>query len=85
MWGGLLQCAALFPGTSRPMMTTVAGYFAGHDPRRAREFSFIPGLVTLSAASLLKSLKVGAAMIDLLDWSDALVEAAVAAFTAACS
>ena len=83
MWVGLLQCAALLPGTSRPMMTIVAGYFAGLDPRRATEFSFILGFVTLSAASLYKALKGGAAMIDLFGWSDVLIGAAVAAVTAA--
>jgi undecaprenyl-diphosphatase len=83
MWVGLLQCAALLPGTSRPMMTIVAGYFAGLDPRRATEFSFILGFVTLSAASLYKALQGGAAMIDLFGWSDVLIGAAVAAVTAA--
>lgn len=54
---GLLQCLAMWPGTSRSMVTIVGGMLVGMKPRPAAEFSFILGLPTLGAACVYSAWK----------------------------
>lgn len=80
---GGMQCIAMWPGTSRSMMTIIGGYLVRLSPTKAAEFSFLLGLVTLSAASIYKSYKVGLPLMDAFGWWMPLFGCLVAAISAA--
>jgi undecaprenyl-diphosphatase len=59
---GVAQCLALWPGTSRSLVTIVAALLVGLSLSAAVEFSFILGLLTLTAATALDLVKHGGAI-----------------------
>lgn len=65
---GFMQCIGMCPGVSRSLMTLLGGLFAGLSVAAAVEFSFLLGLITLSAATVHDACKFGSAMVTELGW-----------------
>ncbi len=82
---GCAQVAALWPGTSRSFVTILAGLLVGLSLVAAVEFSFLLGLLTLTAATAYSLLSDGSVVQDTYGIGAPLVGivvAAVAAFVA---
>jgi undecaprenyl-diphosphatase len=61
---GFAQCIAMWPGVSRSLVTIVGGLLVGLSLSAAVEFSFLLGLITLSAATAYDALKHGQLMLQ---------------------
>ena len=61
---GLAQCLALWPGTSRAMVTIMAGMWVGLPAPMAAEYSFLLALPSLGAAVVFDALKGGSALVQ---------------------
>lgn len=79
---GFAQCIAMWPGVSRSLVTIVGGLLVGLSLPAAVEFSFLLGLVTLSAATGYDALKHGTIMLQTFDLLS-LAVGVVSAFAAA--
>ena len=88
---GFMQTVAMWPGTSRSMMTITGGVLVGLKPRAAAEFSFLLGLPTLGGAcvyslykNITESKELGEPnMFELLGWTPVLIGVIVATVSAA--
>jgi undecaprenyl-diphosphatase len=75
---GVVQVIALWPGTSRSLVTILAALALGFSMTAALEFSFLLGLATLTAATAFEALKHGGDLIDTYGWINPLIGFVVA-------
>ncbi|MFM2069748.1 MAG: hypothetical protein RLZZ623_11 [Actinomycetota bacterium] len=82
---GAAQILALWPGTSRSLVTIVAALALGCTMSAAIEFSFLLGLATLTAATILDLAKDGPTLVKDYGWATPVLGGLVAFVTAVAS
>ena len=65
---GVVQCAALWPGMPRSMVTILAALAVGFPMAAAAEYSFLLALPTLGAATLYALLTEGTRLVRDIGW-----------------
>ncbi len=75
---GGMQVIAMWPGTSRSLVTIIGGRLAGLRLKDSVIFSFLLGMLTLTAATVYKLLGSGVEMIEVLGFQNLLLGIAVA-------
>jgi undecaprenyl-diphosphatase len=75
---GAAQCLAMWPGTSRSLVTILAALLVGMTLSAAVEFSFLLGLLTVSAATAYSLLGRGGELVDAYGWVNPLIGVVVA-------
>jgi undecaprenyl-diphosphatase len=79
---GVAQGIALWPGVSRSLVTLIAGLAIGLSLAAAIEFSFLLGLVTLTAATVFDTARNGGELVDMFGITTPLVGVFTAFVTA---
>jgi len=80
---GLIQCVAMWPGTSRSLVTILGGVLVGLSLPAAVEFSFLLGVVTLTGAAGKDAVEHGSKIVAEIGWGNAILGVAVATVSAA--
>lgn len=80
---GVAQAFAMWPGTSRSLVTIVAAVLVGLSVSAAVEFSFLLGLLTLGAATAYEALSNGSLLVEAYGGIEITLGLVVAFITAA--
>lgn len=80
---GTVQILAMWPGISRSLATIMGGLWVGLSLVTAVEFSFLLGLITLSAATALDALHYGGDILATYGWQAPLIGVVTAFISAA--